>query len=118
MSFHSETSAIKRYINDCYPQFIAPIEAVQWSNWETDDDIPDGKNSIWVSFYTLSMALSNLDNYFSIQEVDFFRDIKQIFDEDNDNVNDLSSQQLLNIYKNSFETTVPYHGVMFLKVSQ
>lgn len=103
MSFHSETSAIKRYINDCYPQFIAPIEAVQWSNWQTDDDIPDGKNSIWVSFYTLSMALSNLDNDFSTQEVDFFRDIKQIFDEDDGNVNDLSSQQLLNIYKSSFE---------------
>src|SRR3989442_1240605 len=47
MNFHSETSSIKRYIADCYPQFIAPIEAIQWSNWETDDDIPDGKNSIW-----------------------------------------------------------------------
>lgn len=103
MNFHSETSSIKRYINECYPQFIAPIEAVEWSNWETNDDIPDGKNSIWLSFYTLTMALSNLDNDFSTQEVDFFRDIKQIFDEDDDDVNNLSSQQLLNVYKNNFE---------------
>lgn len=104
MSFHSETSAIKRYINDCYPQFIAPIEAVQWSNWQTDDDIPDGKNCIWLSFYTLTMILSNIDNDFSPQEIDFFRDIKQIFDEDDDDVNNLSSIQLLNIYKKNFET--------------
>jgi stage V sporulation protein K len=103
MSFHSESSAIKRQIIDCYPQFIAPIEAVQWSHWETDDDIPDGKNIVWIGFYSLSMALSNIDNDFSTQEIDFFRDIKQEFDEDDDNVDNLSSQQLLNIYKNNFE---------------
>ncbi len=103
MSFHSETSSIKRYINDCYPQFIAPIEAVQWSSWETDDDIPDGKHVIWIGFYALSMALSNIDNDFSTQEIDFFRDIKQEFEDDDDNTDNVSSQQLLTIYKNSFE---------------
>jgi Holliday junction resolvasome RuvABC ATP-dependent DNA helicase subunit len=117
MSFHSETSSIKRYINDCYPQFIAPIEAVQWSNWETDEDIPDGKNSIWISFYTLTMALSNLDNDFSKQEVDFFRDIKQIFDEDDDDVNNISSQQLLNIYKNNFEKNRHLFGEIKMPIS-
>jgi SpoVK/Ycf46/Vps4 family AAA+-type ATPase len=76
---------------------------VQWSTWETGDDIPDGKSSIWVSFYALSMTLSNLDNDFSIQEIDFFRDIKQIFNEDDDDVNDISSKQLLNRYKDNFE---------------
>lgn len=103
MSFHSETSAIKRYISECYPQFIAPIEAVQWSNWETDDDIPDGKHSIWIGFYTLSMALANFDNDFSVDEIDFFRDMEQIFKEVDDDVSDLSSHQLLKIYKDSFE---------------
>ncbi len=117
MSFHSETSSIKRYINDCYPQFIAPIEAIEWSNWETDDDIPDGKNSIWVSFYTLSMALSNLDNDFSTQEVDFFRDIEQIFNEVDDDVNDLSSQQLLNIYKSNFEKNRHIFGEIKMPVA-
>src|SRR5690348_16768609 len=103
MSFHSETSSIRRYINDCYPQFIAPIEAVQWSNWETDDDIPDGKNSIWISLYTLSMTLSNLDNDYSTQEVDFLRDIQQIFEEVDEDVNNLSSEKLLKVYKDSFD---------------
>ncbi len=117
MSFHSDTSSIKRYIIDCYPQFIAPIEAIQWSSWETDDDIPDGKNSIWVSFYTLSMALSNLDNDFSTQEVDFFRDIEQIFNEVDDDVNDLSSQQLLNIYKSNFEKNRHIFGEIKMPVA-
>ena len=103
MSFHSETSSIKRYINDCYLQFIAPIEAVQWSNWETDDDIPDGKNSIWVSLYTLTMTLSNLDNDFSTDEIDFFRDIQQIFEEVDEDVNDLPSEKLLKVYRDSFD---------------
>lgn len=101
MNFHSDTSSIKRYITNFYPQFIAPIETLLWSNWTTGKDIPDGKNTIWISFYTLSMALSNLDHDFSIQEVDFFRDIRQIFDEDG--MDDLSSEDLLNIYKKSFE---------------
>lgn len=114
MSFHSDTSSIKRYIIDCYPQFLAPIEAVQWSSWDTNDDIPDGKNSIGVSFYTLSMTLSNLDNDFSTQEVDFFRDIKQIFDEDD--ADDISSQQLMNIYKNSFETNRHLFGEIKMPV--
>lgn len=103
MSFHSETSLIKRYINDCYPQFIAPIETVQWSNWQTDDDIPDGKNAIWVSFDTLSMTLSNLDNDYSTQEVDFIRDIQQIFEEVDEDVNNLSSEKFLKIYKDCFD---------------
>lgn len=103
MSFHSETSAIKRYINDCYPQFIAPIEAVQWSNWETDDDIPDGKNSIWVSLYTLTMTLANLDNDLSTDEIDFFRDIQQIFEEVDEDVNNLPSEKLMKVYRDSFD---------------
>jgi SpoVK/Ycf46/Vps4 family AAA+-type ATPase len=103
MSFHSESSSIKRYIIECYPQFISPIEAVEWAIWETDNDIPDGKNIIWIGFYSLSMALSNIDNDFSLQEIDFFRDIKQEFDGDDDNVDNISSHQLLEIYQNSFE---------------
>lgn len=103
MGFHPETFFIKRYITDCYPKFIAPIEAVEWSNWETDNDIPDGKNVIWVGFYSLSMALSNIDNDFSTQEIDFFRDIQQEFADDDDNVDNVSSQQLLTVYKKSFE---------------
>jgi len=100
MSFHSESFSIKRYILETYPQFVEPIESVEWSNWEDGEDVPDGKNTIWIGFYLLSMSLSNVDGDFSIREIDFFRDIKQIFDEDDDS---LSSQQLLNIYKNSFE---------------
>jgi Holliday junction resolvasome RuvABC ATP-dependent DNA helicase subunit len=63
------------------------------------------------------MALSNLDNDFSKQEVDFFRDIKQIFDEDDDDVNNLSSQQLLNIYKNNFEKNRHLFGEIKMPIS-
>jgi AAA+ superfamily predicted ATPase len=103
--FTPDKSSIKRYITDCYPQFIAPIEEIQWSDWGTEDDIPDGKYVIWMGFYSLSMALSNIDNNFSIEEVDFFRNIKQIFDEDEDEVNNLSSQELLKIYRSNFESS-------------
>ena len=117
MSFHSESSSIKRYIIDYYPQFITPIETVQWSNWEAEDDIPDGKHAVWIGFYTLSMSLSNVDNNFSTQEIDFFRDIKQIFDEDDDDVDNLSSQQLLNIYKDSFEKNKHIFGEIKVPVA-
>lgn len=103
MGFHSETASIIRYINDLYPQFIAPIESVQWSNWQTDDDIPDGKNTIWMSFYTLSMTLSNLDNDFSSDEVDFFRDIQQIFEDEDEDVSKVSSDILLKVYRDGFD---------------
>lgn len=103
MSFHSQSSALKRYIKDTFEQFVSPIETVQWSTWETNDDMPDGKHIIWVGFYTLSMALSNIDNHFSIDEVDFFRDIKNIFDVEDSNVAALPSEKLLHIYKDNFE---------------
>jgi hypothetical protein len=106
MAFHSDSSSIKRYIIDCYPQFIAPIEEIIWNNFEENDDIPDGKFFIRVSFATLSKTLSNLDNGYSLQEVDFFRDIEQIFleaDEDEDS-SYLSSEKLLEIFQNNLDT--------------
>jgi len=103
MSIHSDTFSIKRYIIDSYPQFIEPIESILWPIWETGEDIPDGKNVIGCDFYRLSMTLANLDGNFCTQELDFMRDIKQIFFEDEDDLNDISSQQLLNIYKSTFE---------------
>jgi SpoVK/Ycf46/Vps4 family AAA+-type ATPase len=103
MSFHSDTSSIKRYIIDTYPQFISPIEAIQWENWETGEDLPDGKYTIWISLYTLSMALSNIDNDFSILEVDFLRDIELIFNDVENDVKNLSSQKMLTIYKDNFK---------------
>lgn len=101
MSYHPESSSIVRYIRECYPQFIAPIESVLWAHWETDDDIPDGKNTIWVGFHSLFMSLINIDNDFSIYEVDFFRDIKPIFNDFDDSI--LKSEDMLNIHKNTYE---------------
>jgi len=105
MAFHSDSSSIKRYIIDCYPQFIAPIEEIEWKYWEENDRIPDGKIVIRLSFVLLSRSFSNLENGYSLQEVDFFRDIEQIFleaDEDEDR-SYLSSDKLLEHFQNSLD---------------
>jgi AAA+ superfamily predicted ATPase len=119
MSYHPETSAIKRLIIDTYPQLVPAIEAVQWANWKSGDDIPNGKDIVYIGFYTLSVALSNVDGDFSIKEVEFFRDIMKEFGSDSDNV---TTQQYLDLIQNQYDKRkdlydlVLPHAVFFLDI--
>ena len=104
MNFHSESNSIIQYILSEYQQFVEPIESVQWHNWEAGEDLPDGKNSIWLGFYVLSMCFSGIDKKFSTSEIEFFRDIKKHFDENDDS--NVSTNQLLNIYLDSYNNNL------------
>lgn len=119
MSYHPETPAIKRLIIDTYPQLVPAIEAVQWANWKSGDSTPDGKNIIYIGFYTLSVALANVDGDFSIKEFEFFRDFMQEFGSESENV---SSQQYLDFLKEDYikskdlyKLGVP-HAIFFLDI--
>lgn len=108
MSYHSESFSIRQYILANYQQFVEPIESVQWLNWEAGEDLPDGKHCIWIGFYALSMCFTGIDKKFSISEINFFRDIKQDFEDSDDN--NVSSNKLLNIYLDSYNNNLHLFG--------
>lgn len=104
MNFHSESYSIKQYILSEYEQFVEPIESVQWLSWEAGDDIPDGKHVIWLGFYALTICFTGIDKTFTESEIDFFRDIKEHFDDSDDS--HVSSDQLLKVYLDSYNNNL------------
>ncbi len=119
MSYHPETPSIKRLIIDSYPKLVPAIEAVAWAAWKSGDSVPDGKEIIYIGFYTLSVALANVDEDFSIKEVDFFRDFMQEFGSGSENA---TSQQYLELFKKQYKESrhlydlaVP-HAILYLDI--
>ena len=96
MAFHSESSSMKKYLQETYPEFIAPIEAVLRTRWKAGDALPDGKIYIEMGLGVLAFYLSNVDGDISSKEIDFFRDINELFHVEDHNV---SSSSVLDIYK-------------------
>lgn len=119
MAFHSDSSAIKNYIQNTYPDLIEPIEALQWANWKSGNELPNGKKVISLSFLVLAMYLSCSDGELSIREVEFLRDINDLFSEDNQNASSHSLQyEYLKMIINSpdnFKLQVPY-AVTYLEM--
>ncbi len=112
MAFHSSTFAIKKYIQETYPEFIMPIEDIQWLNWKSGAEEPNGRTTICYSFYMIAFYLSKADEDISTKELDFFRDIYDIYTSQNFSE---TSDSLLQIYKtavnerpNDFILQVPY----------
>lgn len=99
MRYHDDTAPLISYINSTVPQFIAPIEDILWVAWKEGKDAPNGLESIWNDLFGLSLYFANIDNDFNIAEMDFFRDVHNIFQPNNSGI-DLSSRDLLGIYKN------------------
>lgn len=121
MSYHNDSAPILRYIEECYPQFIEPIESIQWANMETTSPIPDGKEAIRTGFYILAMYFSKLDNNFSLEEINFYRDVVNIFDPAL--TKGISSNQLLEVYENIIEEDKDFYrslqmpfAVLFLDI--
>ena len=82
MAFHSDSFAIKQYVQDTYPEFIKPIEELQWTNWKSGEELPNGKKVFSLSFVVLGIYLSCSDGEFSIKEINFLRDISNLFSKD------------------------------------
>jgi len=96
MAYHSESFRITNLIESTYPKFIDPIEKVLWANWNTGDELPDGKHTVFMSFWSLSLAFAKADLILSEKEVDFFRDVRSIFDSvDQSHVSRTKYQQIL-----------------------
>ncbi len=119
MSYHPETPSIKRLIIESYPKLVPAIEALEWSTWKSGDDVPDGKNVIYIGFYTLTLALANIDGDFSIKEVEFFRDFMEEFGSGSANA---TSQQYLDLFKKQYNQSRHHydlalpHAILYLDI--
>ncbi len=109
MAFHPETFAIKQYIQETYPQFVNPIDTVLLAHWQPGEEIQNGEEIISISFSVLALYLTNIDGDISKKEIDFFRDIYDLFNEQDFNV---SSESLLNAYKASILDNSGYYSLM------
>ncbi|MBL7811037.1 MAG: AAA family ATPase [Bacteroidetes bacterium] len=91
-----------RYIQECYPQLIAPIEEVlNKRKYNLDEEI-DAGNIIALGFVVISMHIANVDKDFSMDELDYMRDIQAIFDPSY-HIENLTKQQILDFYKKHYQ---------------
>ncbi len=101
MNFHPDSSPTRQYILENYPQFVEPIESIQWQDWDENTAVPDGKNLISLGFYVISLFLAKTDGEITAPELDFFRDIESLFEERNDAKT--KSADLVKIYHDNYD---------------
>ena len=81
MAFRPESFTIKKYIEETYPELVAPIETFQWSQWKSGDNLPNGKKVIGDSLVVLAGYLASVDGEILSIEIDFLKDIVPLFSE-------------------------------------
>ena len=102
MPRHKDSFSIAQLIRNEIPVLIPPIEHVMWSNWKAGDDTPDGLHIVKISFFCVGMGLMGADSVVNIEEVDFIRDILDLFPGTEKNEN-LSSNLYLDGYVENYK---------------
>jgi Holliday junction resolvasome RuvABC ATP-dependent DNA helicase subunit len=102
MRKHDESGPMIRYIKETYPQLIDPLESIIYADPTLLEEVKNGKQAIWLGFYSLIIPLAFIDGKFDTYELDYMHDIEFIFTSEHHGSH-LTRQQLLEMHKASFE---------------